>query len=157
MGKWKKKLEEWSLALRGVRRLNGEVESFPPGSEANAHGVVAVGGDLKPERLLAAYRRGLFPYYSEHQPILWRSPDPRFVIDLSRFRVPHNVRRAVRQGPFDIRFDTAFEEVVRGAASSYRGPQVKTWLNEELIAAYVALHKLGYAHSSEAWDGDRLM
>jgi len=129
--------------------------AFPPPSHAEPSGLLAVEGDLSPERLLAAYRNGIFPWYNEGEPILWFSPDPRMVLRADELRVPRGVRRNVSAHAFELRLDTAFEAVVVACAESPRHGQDGTWITAEMIAAYVRLHELGYAHSSEAWlDGE---
>lgn len=127
-------------------------ESFPPIELAlvDPNGLLAAGGDLTPERLLAAYRQGIFPWYSEGQPILWWSPDPRMVLFVDEFKVSRSLRRAVSRRDFDIRVDSAFESVVEGCAAPRDG-QGGTWITPAMIDAYSRLHRLGYAHSVEAW------
>lgn len=137
-----------------VFRLGGE-HVFPP-VELAENGLLALGGDLVPERLLLAYRRGIFPWYSEGEPILWHSPDPRFVLHLSDFRCPRSARRAMRDHPFRLTCDTAFREVIEYCASVPRAHEEGTWITEEMQDAYCALHRLGYAHSIEARVGDDL-
>ncbi|WP_022655111.1 leucyl/phenylalanyl-tRNA--protein transferase [uncultured Desulfovibrio sp.] len=123
---------------------------FPPPKAARADGLLCAGGDLRPERLLAAYSRGIFPWYEEGLPILWWSPDPRCVLPLESFRLPSRSARALRRHSFDLTLDAAFGLVIRACA----GPRTAgngTWLTPEMIAAYERLHALGYAHSVEAW------
>ncbi len=128
---------------------------FPPAEGASREGVVAVGGDFKPERLLLAYSQGIFPWPTEGMPLLWFSPDPRFVLRPRAVHVGRSLAKVVRRGTFEIRFDTAFEEVIRACGLVPRPGQDGTWIQEDLIEGYVALHRLGYAHSIEAWrDGD---
>jgi leucyl/phenylalanyl-tRNA--protein transferase len=124
---------------------------FPPAEHAE-DGLLAVGGDLSPERLLAAYAHGIFPWYSEGEPILWHSPDPRFVLDVDRFRVPRNLRRLLRANRFRFTMDLAFERVIDGCAAAPRPGQRGTWITEEMREAYLRLHELGFAHSVEAWN-----
>ena len=131
--------------------------AFPDPDLAMSSGLLAVGGDLSPERLLLAYRVGIFPWYSEGQPILWHSPDPRAVIVPARLHVPRSLKRQMRRGPYEIRLDTAFERVVRECAEIARPEGEGTWITRDMIAAYTRLHELGYAHSAEAWEGDRLV
>lgn len=135
--------------------LNND-KNFPSPELAEEDGLLAIGGDLSPERLLSAYRSGIFPWYNPGDPILWWSPDPRFVIEPSWFHVPKRLERIIRQGKFKVTFDEAFEEVIRLCAESRRGTGQGTWLTQEMIAAYISLHKLGFAHSAEAWAGDEL-
>lgn len=133
-------------------RLNRQDLRFPPVEQASPEGLLAVGGDLRPERLLEAYRHGIFPWYNEGQPILWWSPDPRAVLFPSKLHVPRSLRRTLRRNLFSITFDTNFRAVIEGCAG--RRPQYPdggTWITPEMIAAYTRLHDLGYAHSTEAW------
>ena len=119
--------------------------------------MLAVGGDLRPERLLTAYAQGIFPWYEEGLPILWHSPDPRMVLRAEDLHVPRSLAKTIRRGDYRITLDTAFRDVVRACASMDRPGQDGTWITEEMIAAYVALHRLGFAHSVEAWSGDALV
>jgi leucyl/phenylalanyl-tRNA--protein transferase len=114
------------------------------------NGLLAVGGDLSPRRLLEAYRRGIFPWYSEGDPILWWSPDPRMVLVPSELRVSRSLAKTLRNKSYEVRYDTAFEEVMRGCAAP-RPSQPGTWLTAEMRSAYRRLHELGYAHSVETW------
>lgn len=139
-----------------VYRLGPEL-AFPPPEEADPSGLLAVGGDLAPERLLLAYSLGIFPWYEEGLPILWHSPDPRMVLLPAELRVARSLRRLLRDPPFVVRLDTAFERVVRCCASTERPGQRGTWITEEMIDAYVHLHELGFAHSAEAWRGEELV
>jgi leucyl/phenylalanyl-tRNA---protein transferase len=124
--------------------------SFPPPEHA-VEGLVAVGGDLSPERLLLAYRSGIFPWYDDGLPILWHSPDPRCVMPLDRLHVGRTLRRAIAKGTYDVRFDTAFARVIRACKRSPRPGQDGTWITDEMERAYLSLHALGYAHSVESW------
>lgn len=124
---------------------------FPPAEGASREGVVAVGGDFKPERLLLAYSQGIFPWPTEGMPLLWFSPDPRFVLRPREVHVGRSLKKMLRRGTFEIRFDTAFEAVIRACGLVPRPGQDGTWIQADLIAGYVALHRLGYAHSIEAW------
>lgn len=119
-------------------------------------GLLAGGGDLSPERLIAAYRRGIFPWYSRGQPILWWSPDPRTVFETDRMHVPRKLARWLRSCAWTIRADTAFETVMRACAAP-RDRQSGTWIDASMRKAYARLHELGFAHSIEAWDGDALV
>lgn len=124
--------------------------SFDP-DWADEHGLVAVGGDLRPEQLLVAYQRGVFPWYDETTPICWWSPDPRAIFELDRFHVSRRLQRTMRSGKFTVTVNRAFAGVIRGCAEREEG----TWIVPEMIAAYEALHHLGHAHSVEAWqDGE---
>lgn len=128
---------------------------FPHPESANEDGIVAYGGDLSPSRILLAYRNGIFPWYSQGDPILWWSPDPRLVMDLDDFKFRKSLRKRLKH--FDIRFDTAFEEVIRACATIARPGQEGSWLVEEMIEAYTVLHGMGYAHSIEAYQDDKLV
>jgi len=129
---------------------------FPPPDYADPSGLLAVGGDLSNERLLEAYRLGIFPWYSEDQPILWWSPDPRLILDLNDFKVSRSLRKTLKKEVFQVTFDRAFEEVIRACASVPREAQNGTWITDEMEKAYIKLHGLGYAHSVESWFGGKL-
>ena len=118
------------------------------------NGLLAAGGDLKPERLLDAYRHGIFPWFSAGDPILWWSPDPRMVLFPAEIKISHSLRKTLQRGQYEVRTDSAFEQVMRACAAPRAG-QEGTWIQEEIIAAYVRLHHLGLAHSVETWmDGE---
>ena len=135
-----------------VYRLPEDVIWFPPLEEADPEGLVGVGGDLSPQRLLTAYSLGIFPWYSEEEsPILWWSPDPRFVLPLDAVHVPRSLQRVVRRRLFRCTLNHAFGEVIRSCAASPRPGQQGTWLGRAMIEAYECLHRLGYALSVEAW------
>ena len=138
-----------------IYRLNDDVV-FPPPEEAEPSGLLAVGGDLRPERLLLAYRSGIFPWYDE-PPILWFSPDPRMVLEPAEVHVARRLERTLRQGRFTFTLDARFEEVMRHCASVERPGESGTWITGDMIEAYCALHELGFAHSCEAWEGERLV
>jgi len=137
--------------------LNEDDEEFPAPGLADPSGLLAVGGDLRPKRLLAAYAEGIFPWYSEGQPILWHSPNPRFVLEPAKLHVPKSLRKVMRQGHFEFRLDTAFEEVITRCGAIDRPGQNGTWITDEMREAYVALHRLGFAHSAESWREGRLV
>jgi leucyl/phenylalanyl-tRNA--protein transferase len=139
-----------------VFRLDPDETLFPPPDLA-VEGLVAVGGDLRPERLVRAYSEGIFPWYSEGEPILWHSPDPRFVLTPEQFHVPRSLRRSIRAKRFRLSMDTAFREVIEACSLVPRPGQDGTWITPEMIDAYVDLHRRGLAHSIEAWTGDRLV
>lgn len=134
---------------------------FPDVAQAlttDAPGLLAAGADLSPQRLLMAYRHGIFPWFSEGQPILWWSTDPRMVLMTDQFRISDSLRKTLRKveremaagGRWQVRFDSAFEQVMRACAAPRRdGPG--TWISEDIIAGYTGLHQLGYAHSAELW------
>jgi leucyl/phenylalanyl-tRNA---protein transferase len=119
-------------------------------------GLLAAGGDLSPTRLLAAYERGVFPWYSAQQPILWWAPDPRMVLFPVEFKVSRSLGKTLRNGRFDCRFDTAFGATIRACAAPRRSG-ADTWLNTAMIDSYEELHRRGYGHSVETWRGDELV
>jgi len=133
-------------------------DSFPDVSLAlrEPNGLLAVGGDLGAARLLAAYPAGIFPWYSEGQPLLWWSPDPRMVLFPARFRVSRSLRKRLRRDDFEIHHDRAFEQVMR-ACAELRPGQDGTWINAAMLTAYTRLHQLGFAHSLECWRGAQLV
>ncbi len=139
-----------------VYLLSPEDVAFPPADHADADGLLAVGGDLRPERLLTAYRSGIFPWYGRGLPILWHSPDPRYVLDPAAIHVPHSLRRTIKRKTFEVRYDTAFEQVVDACARAPRPSQKGTWITPEMKAAYLALHHMGHAHSVESWASGEL-
>jgi leucyl/phenylalanyl-tRNA--protein transferase len=130
---------------------------FPPPDYADPSGLLAVGGDLSSDRLLAAYRLGIFPWYSEDQPILWWSPDPRLTLELDDFKVSHSLAKTMRKGVFKVTLDRVFEEVIAACAAVSRDGQKGTWITSEMQAAYIRLHGLGYAHSVETWFDGQLV
>lgn len=138
-----------------VYRLTKEL-AFPPPELAEDDGLLAVGGDLSVDRLVLAYSMGIFPWYSENYPILWWSPDPRPVIYPEELKVSHTLRQTIKKGIYKVTTNASFEDVIRNCATISRNGQKGTWINNEMIEAYTNLHKAGYAHSVEAWDGDEL-
>jgi leucyl/phenylalanyl-tRNA---protein transferase len=120
---------------------------------AREAGLVAVGGDLRPGRLLAAYRQGIFPWYGEGEPVCWWSPDPRAVFELDGLHISRRLRRTLRSGRFEVTVDRDFAGVIRGCADR---PGEGTWITLEMVAAYEELHRLGHAHSVEAWHAGQL-
>jgi leucyl/phenylalanyl-tRNA--protein transferase len=133
----------------------GRALAFPPPDGAE-DGLVAVGGDLSPERLLLAYRSGIFPWYDDGLPILWHSPDPRCVLPVEGLHVGRTLRRAISKGTYAVRFDGAFDRVIHACKAAPRAGQDGTWITDDMKRAYLRLHRLGYAHSVEAWEGDEL-
>ena len=133
-------------------------DAFPPVKLAlrEPDGLLAAGGDLSPQRLIAAYRRGIFPWYSQGQPILWWCPDPRAILLPSEFKTSRSLAKTLRNGGCVTRIDTAFDAVIRACGSSEVRPG-GTWLSVEMRAAYTTLHRLGHAHSFETWRDDRLV
>lgn len=132
---------------------------FPPAERAlrEPDGLLAAGGDLSPSRLLAAYRQGIFPWFSEGEPPLWWSPDPRAVFRTGRVAGARRFRRGLRASTWRLRADTAFDAVIRACARTPRRGQQGTWITDGMIEAYRELHRLGHAHSVEAFDGDQLV
>lgn len=133
---------------------------FPPAGRAlrEPDGLLALGGDLSPQRLLNAYRHGIFPWYSVGQPILWWSPDPRMVFDVASFRLPSRFARSLRKSRWTVRADTRFGDVIHACAHAPRHGQGNgTWIVPEMLEAYRELHRLGHAHSVEVFDGTRLV
>ena len=132
-------------------------DAFPPLETAlnEPEGLLAAGGDLGTERLLYAYRNGIFPWYEEGQPLLWWSPDPRCVMQADDLHVSRRLRRDLRKGTAEIRFNTVFSEVIRACAAPRRSLQ-GTWITSQMIAAYERLHEQGWAHSIEVWQDDEL-
>jgi len=123
---------------------------------AEPNGLLAAGGDLSPQRLLAAYRRGIFPWYSTGEPILWWSPDPRMVLVPGELKVSRSLAKTLRNASYEVRLDTAFGAVIRACAGKPREGQAGTWITREMQAAYLELHRLGYAHSVETWIDGKL-
>lgn len=162
----------WHLPFVLVRQMIPWLEvdtPFPDVSEAlteadGAPGLLAAGADLSPERLLDAYRNGIFPWFSSNQPVLWWSTDPRMVLPTAEFRISDSLRKTLRKvdrsmrtgGPWQVRFDTDFASVIRACAAP-REHASGTWISDEIMDAYCQLHALGYAHSSEVWRNDELV
>jgi leucyl/phenylalanyl-tRNA--protein transferase len=134
-----------------------ENDHFPPVERALAepNGLLAAGADLSPPRLLDAYRNGIFPWYSEGQPPLWWSPNPRMVLIPAELKLARSLRKRIARRDYEVRTDTAFEAVIRACAAPRAG-QEGTWITEDMVAAYTQLHAAGYAHSVETWMGGEL-
>ena len=128
---------------------------FPPAELANEDGLIAIGGSLSKESLLAAYRNGIYPWFNEGDPIMWWSPDPRFVLYPNDFRYPRSMRPIINKGVFEITFNKNFEEIIRGCQQTGNRTN-ETWITEEMVVAYSELHAAGYAHSIEAWRNNKL-
>jgi leucyl/phenylalanyl-tRNA--protein transferase len=144
------------MAPMAVYRLREE-PVFPPACEAEPNGLLAVGGDLTPVRLLVAYSRGIFPWYSEGDPILWFSPDPRMILVPEELRPDRGMRRNLDKAEFELRLDFDFERVIHACAKAPRAGADGTWITTNMMKAYCRLHELGFAHSVEAWDGQELV
>ncbi|HYO15586.1 MAG TPA: leucyl/phenylalanyl-tRNA--protein transferase [Thermoanaerobaculia bacterium] len=129
---------------------------FPPVSWASPDGIIAIGGTPDPETLKEAYRRGIFPWPHEGWPLLWFCPDPRFVLVPREAHISRSLRKEMRRGPWEVRADTAFGEVMRRCGEKPRPGQDGTWITREMIEGYTALHEEGFAHSIEAWKDGRL-
>ena len=144
---------------------NGRVASierdcvFPPLATAlhEPNGLIAIGGDLSMPRLLAAYRQGIFPWFSDGEPILWWSPDPRMVLYPDELKISRSLGKTLKNTPFEIRFDTAFRAVITACSHTKRIGQPGTWITEDIINAYCALFSAGYAMSAETWLDNKLV
>lgn len=141
-------------------------QDFPPPemamtSDSGMNGLVAAGGDLSVHRLLQAYSRGIFPWFSANQPILWWSPDPRMVLEVNSFRLHRSLRKTIKSflqsTHHEIKFDSAFDQVIRRCAHTKRTHQQGTWIVDEMVAAYEELHAQGFAHSVETWENGQLV
>jgi leucyl/phenylalanyl-tRNA--protein transferase len=132
---------------------------FPPPSmaETDPDGLLAVGGDLSEKRLLNAYRSGIFPWFSDSQPILWWSPNPRTLLFTDRLHISHSLKKTLRKALFQVTFDTAFDKVIAACAAISREDQDGTWITPQMIEAYQRMHDLGYAHSVEVWLDGKLI
>ena len=130
----------------------GPESPFPPLEAAllRPNGLLAVGGDLSPSRLIEAYRHGIFPWFNEGEPILWWSPDPRMVLFPQELKISRSLRKTLKRGNYEIRADSAFKQVMEACAAP-RGEHTGTWIHAEMIAAYGRLHEMGMAHSMETW------
>ena len=135
--------------------------SFPPVSNANEDGLLAMGGDLSLDTLVSAYAQGIFPWFNADQPILWWSPDPRMVLYPQKIKISKSLRKVIKNGQFDLSCNRSFEQVIRGCAlrgmPSLATPTSETWITESMHSAYLALHLQGYAHSIEVWQHGELV
>lgn len=130
---------------------------FPPVSESNSDGIVALGGDLSPERLMLAYRSGIFPWFNEGEPIIWWSPDPRMVLFLDELVVSKSMRNILNRNIFKVTFNQNFREVITNCRSIKRDRQNGTWITDDMIEAYCKLHEMGFAKSVEVWQDNNLV
>lgn len=130
---------------------------FPPVDKASQDGLLAVGGDLSIERLLLAYKSGIFPWYNQGEPIIWYSPDPRMVLFPNKLIISKTMKKILGRGEFDVTFNQNFEEVITHCKNVSRGDQKGTWITNEMQRAYTKLHKLGYAKSVEVWQDKKLV
>jgi len=158
-----------------ILRPSAQAPNFPPVESATPEGLLAVGGDLSSERLLAAYRHGVFPWYNPGQPILWWSPDPRAVLYPEKLKISRSLRKTLKRGQLRVTFDTCFREVILACAAPRRTrtyecrerqdaesgreqyPGGGTWITDDMVEAYTRLHAMGYAHSIETWHEHRLV
>ena len=138
-----------------VFELTDEI-TFPPPELAEDNGLLAIGGDLSEPRILLAYSMGIFPWCSEEDPLLWWSPDPRLVLFPKELKLSRSLRQIIKKNTFRVTLDTAFEQVIRTCAEVHNNEVGGTWITEEMIGSYTALHRSGYAHSVECWLGDEL-
>ena len=134
-----------------IFRLTNAPGLFPDPNLAEPSGLLAVGGDLSVERLLAAYAAGIFPWYEDGQPLLWWSPNPRMVLIPSELHVPRSLAKVMRKNAFELRLDSAFPQVIRACAQRKRPGQRGTWITDDMVSAYEALFERGVAHCAEAW------
>lgn len=130
---------------------------FPNPKFADEEGLLAVGGDLKPKRLLAAYHSGIFPWYSENQPILWWSPNPRMVLFPEKLKISKSMKKLFRDQTFQVTYNQEFKTVIENCAEIFRPDQKGTWITSEMITAYCKLHELGFAKSVEVWKNEKLV
>lgn len=139
-----------------VYELSTEI-IFPHPLLADDSGLLAYGGDLSPERLLVAYRHGIFPWYSEEDPILWHAPNPRFVLFPEKIKVSKSMKQVLRSGKFSITVNKDFKSVISNCQQICREGEPGTWITNEMLDAYVHMHKLGFAHSIEVWEDGGLV
>lgn len=130
---------------------------FPDVTMADEHGLLAIGGDLRVERLILAYKNGIFPWYSKDQPILWWSPNPRFVLFPENLKISKSMKNILKKDNFKVTYNRAFEEVVSICSEIPREGQKDTWITQEMLEAYIVLHKKGFAKSIEVWKEDELV
>jgi leucyl/phenylalanyl-tRNA--protein transferase len=130
---------------------------FPPHETATEDGILALGGDLSPERLLFAYKNGVFPWYNEDEPIIWWSPPMRMVVDPKDYKISKSIRNLINRNYFQVTYNQCFEQVIDGCKTIYRKDQIGTWLTDDMKAAYMRLHQLGYAKSIEVRRNNELV
>ena len=130
---------------------------FPDVTQAYKDGLLAIGGDLSSERLLLAYKSGIFPWFEKGQPILWWTPDPRFVLYPEQLKISKSMRQTLRNNAFNITFNTAFDKVIKSCAQIKRNGELGTWITESMIKSYIKLHQLGFAKSIEVWQNKVLV
>lgn len=137
--------------------LDEDSLEFPPPALAEPNGLLAVGGDLRPERLLRAYQMGIFPWYSKDDPLLWWSPNPRLVLFPDHLHISRRLRRTINSPTFSVTMDSAFNKVIQQCASVHEANHGATWITEEMLAAYCRLHEMGWGHSVEIWQDEELV
>lgn len=137
-------------------RLSSKID-FPPATLATSDGLLCIGGDLSTTRLLRAYENGIFPWFSNNDPILWWSPDPRLVIFPDKVHVSKSLKKKIKKNIYTISIDTAFEETIKACAQPRQDRENGTWLVDEMVSAYIELHKQGWAHSIEVWNKNNLV
>lgn len=137
-------------------RLSSRLE-FPPANLARSDGLLCIGGDLSTKRLLLAYKNGIFPWFSDEEPILWWSPNPRLILFPNQIHISKSLKKTIRKQRFTIKVNTAFEQTIMSCSKPRQENQAGTWLVEEMISAYIRLHEKGHAHSIEAWEGSSLV
>ena len=140
-----------------IFRLSEEQIDFPPARLSRSDGLLGIGGDLEPERLILAYKKGIFPWFSENEPILWWSPDPRLVLFPKDIKISKSLRKTIHKDRFKIVVDRDFETTIHLCAKPRKEKNEGTWLVQEMIDAYIRLHHMGIAHSVETWCRDRLV
>lgn len=131
--------------------------SFPPVSKADKEGLLLIGGKLTPSNVLVAYRKGIFPWYNEEEPVLWWCPDPRFVLFPSELHISHSMQKVVKQQRFTFKIDNSFQDVIRHCKTTQRAGQEGTWITDDVENVYTELFHMGYAHSAETWYQDKLV
>jgi len=139
-----------------LKVLNDKIE-FPNVNEATLDGLLAIGGDLKPERLILAYKTGIFPWFEVDQPILWWSPDPRFVLFPEKLKISKSMSQVLRNKDFEVSVNKDFHQVIKECSKAKREGQSGTWITQSMIDAYIKLHELGYAKSVEVWQDEKLV
>jgi leucyl/phenylalanyl-tRNA--protein transferase len=137
--------------------LLGKDLVFPDVETASPEGILAFGGDLRPERLILAYKSGIFPWYNEGEPIIWYSPDQRMVLFPEELKISKSMRRLIRRNEFDITYNTAFVQVIEYCQKSPRKDQYGTWITDDMMKAYIKMHELGFAKSVEVWKDNELV
>jgi|TARA_B110000977_G_scaffold59887_1_gene81366 leucyl/phenylalanyl-tRNA--protein transferase len=139
-----------------MRRLNDSIE-FPPLNEANSDGLLAIGGDLSPKRVLYAYKNGIFPWYEADQPLLWWSPNPRFVLYPNKLKISKSSKQLLRSQKFEVSINRSFKKVIVACSKVERISQSGTWITDQMIDVYCELHKMGFAKSVEVWLDKKLV